>query len=597
MKRWVLRNGVANKEENVDISASLTSHTRQIFSVHSSVTSQEVGKANALGISSLLLHILQSRDISSEKTIQEYLDPALRSLAPLELWPGLMESATLITQKLVEGKKLAVWGDYDVDGITSTAVVLDVLSAHGYAALAHIPERYSEGYGLNIPYIEKLAQEGVDTIVTVDCGISDNEAISHAKNLGLTVIISDHHLPPEILPPADAICNPRMGECPCPDLAGVGVAFFLMCAVNKALKEHSGVSFDMRSVLDLVALGTLADVVNLQGQNRILVKNGLLTIGTALRPGLAALKSVCKFDIAAKLGAGQIVFSLAPRINAAGRMGRAQWALDLLRSVDYDTALPLAQKLDALNTERRKDEERIHQEAREQALAQKDSLSLVLYGKDWHQGIIGIVASRIVEEFYKPTLILCDGMSGIKGSGRSIREFHLHEGLSSIADILTGYGGHKLAAGLSLNAENLDALRVRFANVVQESLGDTLPLPSLTVDAIVDFSVASDAIFLRELELLQPFGMGNAEPVFVSPALLVKKMRYIGKNKEHVFLEVCDESTGITLHAKAWRKAAEFTTSLTNSYIYLAYTPLINTYNGVASVEVRVKDWARKQEA
>ncbi len=591
MKNWILRNGVKDATESSATCEPLCYDTSQVFCGLSSIPSQDSNTANALGISSLLLHILQLRGISQEQDIQEFLSPNLRLLAPLDSWPGLPEAAEHVVQVLLAGKKLAVWGDYDVDGITSTALVLDVLTAHGFEAFSHIPERQVEGYGLNIPFIDTLAAQGIEALLTVDCGISDEEAITHAKSLGMTVIVSDHHLPPEILPPADAICNPRMGPCPCPDLAGVGVAFFLMCAVNKALKEHTHVTYDMRNVLDLVALGTLADVVNLQGQNRILVKNGLLTIGTALRPGLAALKKICKFDAAAKLGSGQIVFSLAPRINAAGRMGHANIALELLRATDLESALPLAEKLDALNTERRKDEERIHQQAREQALTQQDQPALVLYGKDWHQGIIGIVASRIVEEFYKPTLILCDGLTGIKGSGRSVREFHLHEGLSSLADILLSYGGHKLAAGLSLAHENLSLLRERFTQVVRDQVGDTALQASLTVDALVDFSSASNAIFLRELELMQPFGMGNAEPTFASPPLLVKKMRYVGSQKEHVFLEVMDESTGITLHAKAWRKGQEFTKSLTHSYIYLAYTPLINTYNGIASVEVRIKDW------
>ncbi len=594
MKNWILRHGLDHSEESSVNSVPLCHATASVFSAPSSMTSQDMGKANTLGISPLLLHILQLRGVSLEQEIQDFLSPHLRLLAPLNLWPGLAEAAEHMVNALLSGKKIAVWGDYDVDGITSTALVMDVLAAHGFEAVPHIPERQSEGYGLNIPHIDILAEQGVQALVTVDCGISDKEAISHAKNLGLTVIVSDHHLPPEELPPADAICNPRMAPCPCPDLAGVGVAFFLMCAVNKALQEHSGIKYDMRNVLDLVALGTLADVVSLKGQNRILVKNGLLTIATALRPGLGALKSVCKFDPTAKLGSGQIVFSLAPRINAAGRMGHATIALELLRSKDMESALPLAQKLDVLNTERRKDEERIHQEAREQAMAQKDKAALVLYGDDWHQGIIGIVASRIVEEFYKPTLILCDGLTSVKGSGRSIKEFHLHEGLGKVSDLLLGYGGHKLAAGLSLAKENLPELRERFTAIVQEALGSLTPTPSLTVDAVVDFSCASNAIFIRELELLQPFGMGNSEPVFASPALLVKKMRHVGSQKEHVFLEVVDESTGITLHAKAWRKGKEFTKSLTKSHIYLAYTPIINTYNGISSVEVRVKDWKEK---
>ncbi len=589
MKNWFLRSGRHDAASSSPLPLSYA--TTQSCSAPSTFSARHMARAQDLGVSPLLLSLLELRGLSTDQLIQDFLSPHLRLLAPLELWPGLPEAAALVVQALVAGKKLAVWGDYDVDGITSTALVLDVLAAHGFEAVAHIPERQVEGYGLNIPFIDTLAEQGVEALLTVDCGISDSEAIAHARERGITVIVSDHHLPPENLPLAHAICNPRMGDCPCPDLAGVGVAFFLMCAVNKALQEHSGKTYDMRSVLDLVALGTLADVVNLQGQNRILVKNGLLTIGTALRPGLAALKKVCKFEATAKLGSGQIVFSLAPRINAAGRMGHAGIALDLLRATTVEEALPLAEKLDTLNTERRKDEERIHQEAREQAFAQKDKAALVLYGQDWHQGIIGIVASRIVEEFYKPTLILCDGLSGIKGSGRSIKEFHLHEGLGKVADILLGYGGHKLAAGLSLAHENLDALRQRFNGIVREELGDTLPQASLTVDALVDFSSASNAIFLRELELLQPFGMGNAEPVFASPPLLVKKMRFVGSQKEHVFLEVLDESTGITLHAKAWRKGQEFTKSLQRTYISLAYTPLINTYNGVSSVEVRVKDW------
>ncbi len=591
MKKWILRetlNGAAAQTTSAPAFESA-----KVFSSLTTMNSHEVGKAHALGISPLLLHLLQLRGFVKESDIQAFLSPNLRLLAPLEEWTGLPQAAELIVNLLLEGKKLAVWGDYDVDGITSTALVQDVLEAHGFSVLAHIPERYSEGYGLNIANIDMLAEKGVQAILTVDCGVSDYESVAHAKKLGLSIIISDHHLPPEILPPADAICNPRMGDCPCADLAGVGITFFLMCAVNKALEEHTNVAFDMRTVLDLVAMGTLADMVALHGQNRILVKNGLLTIGDAKRPGLAALKTVCNFERSAKLGGGQIVFSLAPRINAAGRMGHAHLALELLRCKDFDTAVSLAKELDELNIQRRKDEERIHEEARVQAREQvaKGALGLVLYGHDWHQGIIGIVASRIVEEFYRPTLILCDGMTGIKGSGRSVKEFDLHEGLTKLADLLDSYGGHPLAAGLSIMPENLDALRHGFDAIAQECFEKTVPIPSLPIDAIIDFSAASNAIFLRELELLQPFGIGNSEPVFGSPLLRVKSMRFFGYTKEHVLLQVVDETTDVTLHAKVWRKASEFSPEIVGKYIYLAFTPLISTYNGMASVEVRVKDW------
>ncbi len=276
MKTWILRNE-AQDVATLDNKVVQKEHIAA-FSALKSMTSHEVGKAHVLGISPLLLHILQHRGFIEEKDIQNFLTPNLRLLEHPDTYFGVSKASETIVKLLLEGKKFAIWGDYDVDGITSTALVMDVLQAHGYTAMAHIPERYEEGYGLNIPNIQLLADQGVEVIVTVDCGVSDFEAISYAKDIGLFVIVSDHHLPPEVLPPADAMCNPRMGECPCPDLAGVGMAFMLMCAVNKALEKVSGKTFDMRKVLDLVALGTLADMVSLRGQIRLLVKNGLLTI-------------------------------------------------------------------------------------------------------------------------------------------------------------------------------------------------------------------------------------------------------------------------------------------------------------------------------
>ncbi|MDE7064904.1 MAG: DHH family phosphoesterase, partial [Desulfovibrionaceae bacterium] len=399
--------------------------------------------AEELGISPLLLDLLWKRGLDSKTEMDAFLSPNLRLLAPPDRWPGLPEAAEVLRDALRAGKSLAVWGDYDVDGITSTALVLDVLQQHGIEARPYLPDRRSEGYGLNIPALERLAAEGVAALLTVDCGISDAEAVARARELGMTVVISDHHLPPPTLPSAHAICNPRLGDCPCPQLAGVGVAFFLMAAVNSGLAPYTGRRCDMRDVLDLVALGTLADVVRLSGQNRILVKNGLLKIAQASRPGIASLKVVSGFNAAASLGGGQVVFSLAPRVNAAGRLGEAGLALRLLRAATHEEAAPLAQELDLMNTRRRSEEERIHKEARVLAAAQEHRAGLVLHGNDWHPGVIGIVASRIVDEFYRPTLILCDDNGSIKGSGRSVQEFDLHAGLSAISDVFLGFGGHR----------------------------------------------------------------------------------------------------------------------------------------------------------
>lgn len=552
---------------------------------------QDELQAQKLGISPTLLRLLRLRGLKSTKEIDLFLSPGLRLLAPPEAWPGIPEAADILCDALKEGKRMVVWGDYDVDGITASALVLDVLQRHGVDVTAHLPDRCGEGYGLNVPALERLAAEGVQVLLTVDCGISDVAAVARARELGMTVVISDHHLPPATLPPAHAICNPRLADCPCPQLAGVGVAFFLMAAVNARLTPHTGQRFDMRDVLDLVALGTLADMVRLVGQNRILVKNGLLKIAEAARPGMAALKSVCKFSTAARLGAGQVVFTLAPRINAAGRMGHASLALEVLRARSQDEAQRPAALLDAMNTERRVEEERIHQEARHAAEAQAHRAGLVLHGANWHPGIIGIVASRIVEEYYRPTLILCDNEEGIKGSGRSVPEFDLHAGLKSMEDIFLGYGGHRLAAGVRLEPGRLDELRDRFDVAVREALGPEPLTPCIFLDEPLDFSMAGNACFLRELELLQPFGSGNAEPVFASPDLYIRDRRTFGHGRNHVLLELTDESTGITLHAKAWRMAEALPESLKGKRMRIAYTPRMDTYNGVDSVDIRIRDW------
>ena len=547
--------------------------------------------AERLNISPLLLDILWRRGLDSPEEMDAFLSPGLRRLAPPEDWPGMEHSAQVLAEGLLAGKKFAVWGDYDVDGVSAVVLVRDVLATHGVAAIVHLPDRRSEGYGLNNAALEQLASQGVELLLTVDCGISDVQAVNRARELGICVVVSDHHLPPSELPKAHAICNPRLAECPCPHLAGVGVAFFLMSALNALLAPHTGARHDMRETLDLVALGTLADVVRLSGQNRILVKNGLLKVAQAARPGMAALKEVCGFHPAASLSGSQVVFSLAPRINAAGRLGQASLAFDLLCAGDYAEALALASALDEMNARRRAEEERMYLEASEQAQERRSAMGLVLYKPDWHPGIIGIVASRIVEDMYRPTLILCDDQGSLKGSGRSIHEFDLHEALRGLENLFLAFGGHRLAAGLRLECGKLEELRVRFDAAARACLGDAPLTAGLTLDGELDFDKAADFAFLKELELLQPFGSGNAEPVFASPPLVIRRRRTFGPEKNHVALEVEDPSCGITLHAKAWRQAGALPDSVCGRRIRLAYTPRMDTWNGAPSVDVRIKDW------
>lgn len=556
----------------------------------------ERGVAAKLGVPPVLVRLLRQRGLAAVADMDAFLSPHLRHLAAPRLWPGMSLAAETLEKAALDGKEIAIWGDYDVDGITGATLALETLSFHGIPARVHLPDRRREGYGLNIPEVERLAAEGAGVLLTVDCGISDTAAVARARELGLTVVVSDHHLPPPQLPDAHAIVNPKLpspggGENPCPYLAGVGVAFYLMADLNTRLAAHSGRRMDMRQVLDLVALGTLADMVPLTGQNRILAKNGLLKIAEAARPGLAELKAVSGYSPAAALGAGQVVFNLAPRINAAGRLGSPQLAHDLLRSPTHDEAAALARTLDDMNSARRAEEERIFTAASEQAQGYPDSAGLVLYGADWHQGVIGIVASRIVEALYRPVLILCADGAMLKGSGRSIREFDLYAGLCQCADVLAGFGGHHQAAGLRLDPERLADLRERFDAVVRAALGNAPLSPTLTIDSELGFAEAADFTVLKALELLQPFGLGNPEPVFASTPLLVRKRRAFGHAREHAALDVVEESTGISLQAKAWRLAEALPSSIVGRRLRLAFTPGINAYNGIASIELTVKDW------
>lgn len=437
------------------------------------------GMGDRLGVSELVVDLLRGRGLATVEEMDVYLSPGLRHLmSPGEI-PGLTRGAEAVAAGLAAGKRLAVWGDYDVDGVTGTALLLDFLRQRGTDAAWYVPNRLEEGYGLNMAGIEALARDGVSLLVTVDCGITNVAEVARARELGMAVVVTDHHLPGKELPPADAVCDPKLSDNAGSDLAGVGVAFFLAAALNRMLP---GQPCDVRGLLDLVAMGTLADVVPLRGQNRILVKNGLLLLSEAARPGVRALREVCGQTPGTPIGVGQVGFGLAPRINAAGRMGRADAALDMLLARDMDTARPLAAFLDRENAERRKEEERILEEARAQAETFAPRASLTLHGPGWHSGIIGIVASRIVESTHKPTLIVTQEGGILKGSGRSIKVLDIHEALTEVSDLFVKFGGHRQAAGFSLAGDGVAALRERFEAAVVRRIGAEPVPPVLTLD-------------------------------------------------------------------------------------------------------------------
>jgi single-stranded-DNA-specific exonuclease len=542
--------------------------------------------ADGLGVSQPIAALLATRGYDTSEAMDRYLSPGLRHLMrPAEI-PGLEEAVGVIVRAVAAGRTLAVWGDYDVDGITGTALLLDFFRERGLSPLYRLPVRAEEGYGLNVGGIEELAAAGAGVLITVDCGITAVAEVARAKELGLSVVVTDHHLPGEELPPADAVVDPKLGDGPGNDLAGVGVAFFLAAALSRALPGEPG---DVRRLLDLVALGTLADVVPLGGQNRILAKNGMLLLAEARRPGVYALKEVAGHNPKATLGASQITFGLAPRINAAGRMGRPDAALELLLAPDLETARPLAADLDAENTRRRAEEDAILAEALRQAEAAPDHFGLTLFAPHWHQGVIGIVASRVAEARYRPTLILtADPAKGrLKGSGRSIPECDLHGLLCDIADSLLAFGGHKQAAGFSIDPDNLGEVSRRFNEAAAAALGHAVPTPSLRLDGELAFGEISSTL-VRELALLEPFGCGNPEPSFASPPVTVQARRAFGEN--HVALTLRDPSAGVTFKGKAWRMAAQIGQETAGRTVRVAYSPKITYFSGIPEIELRLRD-------
>jgi single-stranded-DNA-specific exonuclease len=542
--------------------------------------------ADALGVSPTLATLLYRRGLTTAEAMDAYLSPGLRRLMHPDTIPGMDAAAKLVAASLAAGKTVAIWGDYDVDGITGTALLVDFLRERGYAPLWRLPERATDGYGLNIAGIEALARDGAQVLVTVDCGIGGVAEVARARELGLSVIVTDHHLPGPELPPADAVVDPKLADGPGTDLAGVGVAFFLAAALNRLLP---GEPSDVRRLLDLVALGTLADVVPLRGPNRILAKNGLLLLAEARRPGIHALKEASGHNPKASLGASQVTFGLAPRINAAGRMGRPDTALTMLLAPDLDTARPLAAELDAENSRRRAEEDAILAEALAQADACPGRHGLTLFAPHWHQGVIGIVASRVAERRYRPTLILtADPAKGVlKGSGRSIPECDLHGLLSEIQDVLRTFGGHRQAAGLSIAPEMLGQLTERFEAAAARALGPTPPTPSLSVDAELSFGAVT-ATFIRELALMEPFGCGNPEPVFASPPVAVVSRRPFGDN--HVVVTLRDPDAGVTLRGKGWGMAGEVGERAAGSRLRIAFSPKITYFSGVPEIELRLRD-------
>ena len=468
----------------------------------------------------LVARILLNRGLAAEGDILAFLDPSLERLNPPFELPDLEAAAARLGRAVRQGEPVAVYGDYDADGITATAVLHQFLRELGLNCFPYIPDRLTQGYGLKIEGLKELAPQA-RLVVTVDCGISDAAEVAWAKTQGLEVIITDHHeIPPE-LPDALAVVNPkRLGHAyPFGELAGVGVALLLALGVRADLRAEGWFRQhpepNLRSYLDLVALGTAADVVPLVGENRILVRQGLKVLEESRRPGIIALKEVTRLE-GKPISYQNVVFQLAPRLNAAGRMGQARCALELLLCDDLAQARVQARYLHNLNRQRQALEEEVLKQAR--ALIRRDNLAarpvLVLAEEGWHPGVIGIVAARLADEYHRPAALVSLVNGRGRGSARSVEGFHLFKGLTACRQVLHKYGGHAAAAGFEVAADQVPALQDLLEQAFHEQVGLEPPRPTLKVDAQVELPDL-DRAFNRHLETLRPFGPGNPAPVIV----------------------------------------------------------------------------------
>jgi single-stranded-DNA-specific exonuclease len=548
--------------------------------------------ASALELHPLAARILCSRGITTPEAAQAFLSDRLVDLPDPFRMKGMPGAVERLLRALRTEEKITLWGDYDVDGVCSTSLLSLFLREVGGKVATYIPHRLGEGYGLNLEAIERIAQDGTRVLVTLDCGITSVSEIARAKALGLDVVVVDHHQVPETMPPADAILNPHQPGCEYPTrhLCAAGVAFNLCMGLRKRLREVGAFSSrrepNLRSLMDLVALATVADVVPLTGANRILVKTGLEELTQARRPGVRALKEVAGLGADAPVSSGQVGFRLGPRINAAGRMDDASVGLRLLCSDSLEEARALAEQLDRANAERQTVEQGILDDALAQAELQKNARGLVLHSDGWHPGVIGIVASRVVERFHRPTILVAvrDGMG--RGSARSIEGFHLVEALHQCAEHLAKYGGHKAAAGLSIEPERIPAFVARFAEIAGERLTDQDLVPRCRIDAVVSLREVDERA-VEAIGRLGPFGHGNPEPVFASRRLVAHPRLLANKRGGAGHLKLSIEGAP---QLDAIGFGMEDRLALTEGPVDLAYQVGIDEFRGVRRISMKLKD-------
>lgn len=526
--------------------------------------------------------VIAARGLNSE-SVTAFLSPSYESLHDPFLLPDMTEAVDRLVDARKKQEKIVIYGDYDIDGLTSTALLLDAFKSFGYENVSSIiPSRFTDGYGLTIDAVDKIAKDGAQLIVTVDCGSLSEKEIIHAKNHDIDTIVTDHHNVASVQPPAIAVVNPKRkdNKYPFVDLAGVGVAFKLVQALQTRL-DGLPKGYE-KWLLDLVALGTVCDVVSLLDENRIFVHWGLIVMSQTKRIGLKSLIKVA--DVSPnRLNARSLGFALGPRMNAAGRLETAQYALDMLTATDFDTAVAKAERLNDMNIVRRVEQDKITKEAITQSEKYQRDFVLVLSSADWNNGIVGIVASKILEKYKKPVFILQEVGAQSRGSARSYGDFSVADAVCSCDDIITSGGGHKLAAGVSLPTKNIGKFRKR-VNEYYSSLGlsnqKALLLP--IEDTVADLEELTQEV-VNQISQLEPFGNGNQQPILKTNGLTVKNVRTMGANGQHVKLDLQNDA-GKLMQFVAFN-AQDYLYANIGDKVDIWYRLNVNEWQGCRSVE------------
>ena len=551
------------------------------FFSHDQAKVQEI--VEKFNISELLATVLVNRNIVEEKDVELFLNPTRNDFHDPYLMPDMRQAVDRIVKAIENKEKTMIYGDYDVDGITSITVLSRFFKERGLEVGSYIPNRLDEGYGLNKEAIKQIADEGYKLIITVDCGISGVEEVAYAYELGMEVIITDHHEPLEELPKAVAVidCKRKDNNYPFNSLAGVGVAFKLIQALGIELKLEEK---EYLKFLDIVCIGTISDIVPLIDENRVIAKLGLKLVEVTKSPGVRSLLNAAAYK---EVNSNTVSFGIAPRINACGRMGHERDALDLFLTENIVEANRITEKLNEYNKKRQDIEKKIFEEAIGKIESEnlKENNALVVGAEEWHHGVIGIVASKITELYFKPSILICfEGEDG-KGSGRSIPGFDLHAALCSSSKYLEKYGGHEMAVGLSLKKENFEEFKKVFEEIAKEANTEEI-VPVIKIDKEINLKdITLENV--KSLKLLEPFGESNKTPIFIYKNLRIDSIRALSEGK-HLKLTLKDGNTIVNAIGFNMGKYSE--EYLIGDKIDVIGVLETNTFNGIESVQINMKD-------